>query len=292
VKRIIAMSLVLILVLSSLVACGQAGDPEKLVVGFVPSQEAENLQAKTEPLAQLLTAELGMPVEVFVATNFNGLVEAMGAGKVDVGFLNPLGYVLASKKESAEVILKAVRRGADSYRAQFITRPDTGITKVEDLKGKKIAYVDPASTSGYLYPAAMMKNLGIDPQADVQYIFAGGHDKAVLAVLRGDVDAAVSFEDAREIVSKDNPDIMDKVIQFAFTDSIPNDTVSVRPGLSDDLKQRITDAFMNIAKDEQGAAIIKDIYTHDGYAPAQDSDFDIVRDVAETMGLDLEKEGK
>lgn len=229
-----------------------------------------------------------MEVEVFVSTNFNGLVEAMGSKQVDVGFLNPLGYVLASEKGYAEVLLKAIRHGSDSYRAQFLTRPETGITKVEDIKGKKVAYVDPSSTSGYLYPAAMMKGLGIDPQADVTPVFAGGHDKAVLAVLRGDVDVAVSFDDARTIVAKNNPEVMDKVIQFAFTGNIPNDTISVRTGLSDELRQRIADAFLAIAKDEEGAKIIKDIYTHDGYAPAADADFDIVRDVAKTMGLELE----
>ncbi|MBE3596863.1 MAG: phosphate/phosphite/phosphonate ABC transporter substrate-binding protein [Hydrogenibacillus sp.] len=258
--------------------------PAKLVVGFVPSQEAENLDAKAKPLADLLTDKLGVPVEVFVGSDYTALIEAMGAGKVDIGFLNPQGYVLAKDRGYADVLLKAVRHGSDSYRAQFVVLKDSPIQSIADLKGKKIAFVDPASTSGYVYPVVLLKKNGIDPEKDITPIMSGGHDKAILALLRGDADVAVSFDDARTIVEKTDPDVMNKTRILTYTDNIPNDTVSVRSSLPEAWKEKIKAAFLGIAEDEHGKQIIQDIYSHDGYTEAKDSDFDVVREANRLMG--------
>lgn len=255
----------------------------QLTVGFVPSQEAENLEAKAEPLAKLLSDQLGVPVKVFVSTNYNGLIEAMGSGKTDIGFLNPAGYVTAKEKGYADVLLKALRHGSDSYRAQFVVLKDSPIQSIDDIKGKKIAFVDPQSTSGYIYPSVVLKEHGIDPETDVQATMAGGHDKAILALLRGDVDVAVSFDDARTIVEKTDPDVMNKTRILAYTENIPNDTVSVRADMPEEWKTKIKDAFLAIAEDPEGKQVIQDIYSHDGYAEAQDSDFDVVRKANELM---------
>ncbi|CAM3358336.1 phosphate/phosphite/phosphonate ABC transporter substrate-binding protein [Hydrogenibacillus schlegelii] len=266
-----------------LAACGggqntAGSEPKKLVVGLVPSQEAENLDAKAKPLADLLSEKLGVPVEVFVGSDYTAVIEGMGAGQVDIGFLNPKGYVTAKEKGYADVLLKAVRNGSDTYRAQIVVAHDSPIRAIADLKGKKIAYVDPQSTSGYVYPVVLLKKNGIDPEKDVTMVEAGGHDKTILALLRGDVDAAFSFDDARTIVQKADPAVMDKTRILAYTDPIPNDTVSVRTNLPNEWKDKIKQAFLDIAQDEKGKQVIRDIYNHEGYAPAQDSDFDVVRE--------------
>ncbi|MDI3269936.1 MAG: phosphate/phosphite/phosphonate ABC transporter substrate-binding protein [Bacillota bacterium] len=276
----------LLLVLPLMSACGAtaAVEPQKLVVGFVPSQEAENLQAKAKPLADLLTEQLGIPVEVFVGSDYTAVIEGMGAGKVDIGFLNPKGYVTAKEKGYADVLLKAVRNGSDSYRSQIVVRADSPIQSVADLKGKTIAFVDPQSTSGYVYPVVLLKKNGIDPEKDVNLVEAGGHDKTILALLRGDVDAAFSFDDARTIVQKVDPDVMQKTRILTYTDPIPNDTVSVRSSLSPEWHEKIQKAFLAIAEDPKGKEIIKEIYSHDGYAPAKDQDFDVVREASRLLG--------
>jgi len=289
VKRSAILILVAIFALALASCGGQASDTkvDKLVVGFVPSQEAENLQAKSKPLADLLTNKLGVPVEVFVGTDYNGVIEAMGAKKVDIGFLNPVGYVVAKDKGYADVILLAERNGGKTYRSQFVVLKDSPIQKLEDLKGKKIAWVDPNSTSGYIYPAAMLKEKGIDPEKDVQGTYAGGHDKAIMALLRGDVDAAVSFDDARSIVAKSDPSVMEKTRILTYSSDIPNDTISVRSSLSQEWKDKIKQAFLDVAKDEQGKKVIKEIYSHDGYAEGKDSDFDVVRSTMKLMDIKL-----
>ncbi|WP_312778811.1 phosphate/phosphite/phosphonate ABC transporter substrate-binding protein [Enterococcus sp.] len=292
----------------TLAACGSGGAstdsaaeeagyvPEKLTVQFVPSQAAETLEAKAKPLEQLLSDELGIPVTVSVSTDYNTIVEAMASKQVDVGFLPPNAYVLANEQSSVKVLLQAQRYGikqpggestdelVDSYRSMIVVKSGSDIKELEDLKGKTIATQDVTSSAGYVWPVAEMKKAGIDINTDVTTVQVKGHDQAVLSVLNGDVDAAFVFEDARNTVKNDYPEIMDEVEPMYFTEPIPNDTISVRSDMSEEWDKKIQDAFIAIGKDEEGKQIISDIYSHEGYVVSQDSNFDIVREYAEQVG--------
>ncbi|EPH65356.1 phosphate/phosphite/phosphonate ABC transporter substrate-binding protein [Enterococcus sp. AZ040] len=292
----------------TLAACGSGGAstdsaaeeagyvPEKLTVQFVPSQAAETLEAKAKPLEQLLSDELGIPVTVSVSTDYNTIVEAMASKQVDVGFLPPNAYVLANEQSNVKVLLQAQRYGikqpggestdelVDSYRSMIVVKSGSDIKELEDLKGKMIATQDVTSSAGYVWPVAEMKKAGIDINTDVTTVQVKGHDQAVLSVLNGDVDAAFVFEDARNTVKNDYPEIMDEVEPMYFTEPIPNDTISVRSDMSEEWDKKIQDAFIAIGKDEEGKQIISDIYSHEGYVVSQDSNFDIVREYAEQVG--------
>ncbi|MEN1968343.1 phosphate/phosphite/phosphonate ABC transporter substrate-binding protein [Lentibacillus sp. N15] len=270
-------------------------EPEKLKVGFVPSQNAETLEAKAKPLAKLLEDKLGIPVEVAVTTDYNGVVESMGAKKLDIGFLPPTDYVLAHEKGYADVLLQALRYGVNPedgsntddlveyYYSGLLTKKDADINSLEDLKGKTIGWQAPTSSAGYVWSAVEMKKEGIDAQKDVQGVQLQGHDKGVTAVLNGDVDAAAIFIDARNIVKEEFPDVFDKTKIVYTTEKIPNDTVSVRPDMSDEWKDKIADAFIEIGEDPEGQKIIEDIYTHVGYKKSKDSNFDIVREYSDKV---------
>lgn len=292
----------------TLAACGSGGAstdsaaedagyvPEKLTVQFVPSQAAETLEAKAKPLEQLLSDELGIPVTVSVSTDYNTIVEAMASKQVDVGFLPPNAYVLANEQSDVKVLLQAQRYGikqpggestdelVDSYRSMIVVKSGSDIKELDDLKGKTIATQDVTSSAGYVWPVAEMKKAGIDINTDVTTVQVKGHDQAVLSVLNGDVDAAFVFEDARNTVKNDYPEIMDEVEPMYFTEPIPNDTISVRSDMSEEWDKKIQDAFIAIGKDEEGKQIISDIYSHEGYVVSQDSNFDIVREYAEQVG--------
>lgn len=292
----------------TLAACGSGGAstdsaaeeagyvPEKLTVQFAPSQAAETLEAKAKPLEQLLSDELGIPVTVSVSTDYNTIVEAMASKQVDVGFLPPNAYVLANEQSNVKVLLQAQRYGikqpggestdelVDSYRSMIVVKSGSDIKELEDLKGKTIATQDVTSSAGYVWPVAEMKKAGIDINTDVTTVQVKGHDQAVLSVLNGDVDAAFVFEDARNTVKNDYPEIMDEVEPMYFTEPIPNDTISVRSDMSEEWDKKIQDAFIAIGKDEEGKQIISDIYSHEGYVVSQDSNFDIVREYAEQVG--------
>ncbi|NMM54964.1 phosphate/phosphite/phosphonate ABC transporter substrate-binding protein [Paenibacillus aquistagni] len=296
-----AFILLLCVPLLLLSACSSSKDtskpyePESLTVQFIPSQNADTLEAKAKPLEKLLTERLGIAVKVSISTDYNTIIEAMASKKVDVGFLPPSAYVLAKEKGAAEVILQAQRYGVqdetgeptdekvDFYKAMIIVKKDSDIQKVSDLKGKKIAYQNVTSSAGYVWPAGKLLEEGVDPLKDVTPITLKGHDQAVLAVLNGDVDAAAIFQDARNVVKKDYPDVFQETRVLSYTEKIPNDTIAVRSDMSKEWIEKLQQAFIDIGNDPDGHAIIKDIYTHEGYVKSEDSVFDIVREYGEKV---------
>ena len=263
--------------------------PKELTVQFVPSQNADKLEAKAKPLEKLLSDKLGIPVKVSVSTNYNTIVEAMKSKKVDVGFLPPTAYTLAHDQKAADLLLQAQRYGVnkdgssnkklvDDYKSEILVKKNSGIKSLKDLKGKKIALQDVTSTAGYTFPlATLKKETGINATKDMKIVNVKGHDQAVISLLNGDVDAAAVFQDARTIVKKDQPNVFKDTKILKLTESIPNDTISVRPDMDKKFQEKLKKAFKDIAKSKQGHKIISEVYSHEGYTDTKDSNFDIVR---------------
>ncbi|MBP2057447.1 phosphonate transport system substrate-binding protein [Lactobacillus colini] len=264
--------------------------PKSLTIQFVPSQAANKLEARAKPLEKMLSKRLGIPVHVSMSTDYNTVVEAMKSKKVDVGFLPPDGYVLAHKEGAADILLQAERYGVKqpggkatnklvkSYRAEILVKKGSKIKSWKDLKGKSISVQNPTSSAGYIFPIAELAKKGLDVPKDCKLVTVTGHDQAVLNVLNGDTDAAFVFEDARNTVKADQPNIMNKVVPIYFTKPIPNDTISVRPDMSKSFQKKLAKAFIAIGKSKDGKKLIESIYSHEGYDYAKDSDFNIVRE--------------
>jgi phosphonate transport system substrate-binding protein len=303
---------------------GPAVGQSKLVMVFVPSRETDIILTSGQILGRMLSVSLGIPVEAVVSTSYTAAVEAMCAGRADIGALNPFSYVLAHDKCGVEVAAISVRFGLPYYRAQISVRADSGITRIEELRGKRFAFVDPASTSGYLFPAAMLKKMGYDPDKFFsQTVFAGSHPNVILAIYRGQVDGGATFEDARTNVQAQFPDVMQKVKPIAYTNPIPNDTWSVSVRLSPEMRARIKDRLLRIAGTAEGKEALRNLYSIEGLTdqveltdeqvrqlgirfpqaiaeriarrggrwviPIGDWYFQPIRDAAAYLGLDLQK---
>ncbi len=284
-KRFLTNAAAALLAATLYVGFAQDGDiPDRLVLGMVPSREADVIVDSLGPIAELLSAKLLIPVETFVSTNFVGLVEAIGTERVDIGLFGPAALVQAMDLYDAEVILASVRRGSNTYLSQFTVRCDSGITEFEQLRGRTISFVDPGSTSGYQFPFVHLDtNFGINPDTDMTSIFAGSHDASVLAVYNGDVDVAVSFNDARTAIETEYPDVMDVLCVLGYTVPIPNDGVVVRAGIDATLKAQIAQALIEIAATEEGRALTEALFNVTEFAPIDPAMYDIVREVSRTF---------
>ncbi|MFC4321981.1 phosphate/phosphite/phosphonate ABC transporter substrate-binding protein [Litchfieldia salsa] len=267
-----------------------AEKPEKIVMGFVPSQDSDTIADTVEPLANKLGEALGIEVEGKVMTDYSALVEAMGANEVQIGFIPGFAYVLANEQYDVEVILKSMRYGSGTYKAQYVVRADSDIKTLADLEGKIWAYPDAASTSGFLFPAAqLMGEFDLESAEALQTEFfaegiaAGGHDSAAIAVYEGDADVATTFDDVRTTLEEDYPDIMEKLTILGHTEDIPNDTISVVSELDDELVTQIKEAFMAFNDDEEMIKIMNDVYNWDAISEAEDAEYDVVRDTYDKL---------
>jgi len=287
---------------ATLAACGSddaAGNEEQeaqetdsneyseLVMGFVPSSDAENITDNAQPLADYLEEALDMPVTAEVTTDYVGLVEAMRTGQTQIGFLPAFGYVQAAERGDVEVVAKSVRYGSGTYVAQYNVPADSDIQDFDDLvesEGLVWAFPGYSSTSGYLFPGVEFMNAGIDDlEGKFQHLEVQGHDNAILQLLDGNADFATTFDDARGNLEDEIPDIEEQVRVVGYTEPIPNDTVTLYGGMPDDLKEEITEAFLNMENNEEALQAMNDIYEWDGIEPAEDSEYDIVREAYEAF---------
>jgi phosphonate transport system substrate-binding protein len=289
-KRFLTTAAAALLAATLFVGFAQGGEiPDRLIIGMVPSREADVIVDSLGPIAELLSEALLIPVDTFVSTNFVGLVEAIGTGRVDIGLFGPAALVQAMDVHGAEVILASVRRGSTTYRSQFNVRCDSGITEFEQLRGGTIAFVDPGSASGYQFPFVSLKAThGIDPDTEMTAIFAGSHDASALAVYNGDVDVGVTFggspgSDGRETIEADFPDAKEVICILGYSDFIPNDGAVVRPGLDPALVEQITQAMIDIAASEEGKVLTQALFNVTEFARIDASAYDIVREVSATF---------
>ncbi len=257
---------------------------------LIPAQDMMTLQSQGQVLAKYLEKELGLHVELGLPTSYIAVVEAFGSKKADVAILNTFGYVLANEKYGVSAKLKLVNRGRDEYYGQIIARAD-GPKSIKELNGKRFAFVDPASTSGYVLPALLLKNEKIKIK---EHVFSGTHDSVVMAVYQGKVDAGATFhappdddgtpKDARWIVRKQYPDIFDKIKILQLTGPIPNDPVSFRKDLPEELKIKVIAALVKYIKTEEGKKVLYDLYHVTDFKVAEDKDYDTVRKYLRELG--------
>ena len=265
---------------------GTSKNPIRMM--FVPSGDAQVIVKGGQEVAELLQKETGLHFKTSVATSYAAVIEAMGAGKVDIGWLATFSYVLAKDKYDIELLLVVQRFGSPFYRGQIMVRADSGINSLDNLQGKRFAFVDPASTSGHLYPKTLFLSKGLDPKTFFsKTIFAGSHNAVVLSIYKGEVDGGAAYDGSRAAVAKSYPDVFEKIKVLAYTKEIPNDTVSVRKELPEGLKVELRNGLKKISESPKGSKILKRLY---GISGLMDLDglFDPVREAGRLLGLNLE----
>jgi phosphonate transport system substrate-binding protein len=258
-----------------------------LTVGLIPSEDSRAMIANSQAMMDKLSQALGMPVKPFVATDYNGVIEALRSKRLDVAYLGPFSYVLGTTVADIEAfaVAETKKAGRTSYHSYVIAHKDSGIKTVADLKGKNFAFVDPSSTSGHLFPKAGLIKAGFNPDKDFgRVLFSGSHDANAISVQNKKIDAAAIADRILDAaISRGLAKREDLVIVWK-SDPIPESPTVWRKDLPADLKKRIQAAFLEV----------KDIPWSDqgllnGFHPTNDAAYDVIRDTAKALNLDLKK---
>lgn len=283
-------------------ACGEPaeaplGSKERpLRMHFVPSEDAAKVVDSAGTIARAITARTGLHIASKVPPSYAAVLTELDTGRADVVWLGTFATVSAHERSGAEVGLTIVRHGEEEYYGQILVRADSGIEELRDLAGKRIAYTDPLSSAGYLYPAALLERAGVEPG---RTLFAGGHPQAVMAVYQGSVDAACSFwsppgpdgaiGDARKLVLDKWPDVEERLRVLAKTDPIPNNTVCFRRDLAPEIRERIVEALLDYASTEEGKHALEGLYSITGFVRSSWSRYEPVKGVLEAVGMSLDE---
>ena len=282
------ISLVLATALLLVALGGQpAAAQSSLHLALTPSQKPTDLLVAGEAFGAALGKLVGVPIRVTVASDYAAVIEALRNRTADLAFVHPAGYVLANREAKAMIVAKDQWHGNTSYTSRIYVRKESGITTLEGLRGKTIAFIDPSSASGYVYPMVMLIQKGLvqnrDPKTFFKdFVYAGSHDAGLLALLNGHVDALASFDQAREQYLKD-PAQREKIIYVAETAAIPEGGICARDGLDPALVAKLRAALLSM-KGPTYAPVLKALYDIDGFEPADDREYEPVRAAMDLLG--------
>lgn len=292
-RKSLLLAMSVLFVISVLLAgCGASNgkEPKKFTIVYLPQENDTKSQQLNKDFETKLSEKLGIPVESFKATSYNAAIEAMKNGKADYALFGPFSYIVAKDRANVEPIAEITMPAMADQPASVIVVPkDSPIQTVADLKGKTFGFVDPVSTTGYLLPkATIVKELGIDPKEldngffkDVQ--FAGGHDKAILGVARGQYDAAgtaammVSMMESKGLIKKGSLRVI------AASDPLPGTAIGIRGDLPEDLKAKVKDFLLSYDNPEY----LEQLMGMPGakFVEADDHHYDHLREIAKSLNL-------
>ena len=264
-------------------------------LAFTPSTQAATIQTNGAAIKAALEHSTGLAWKVTAMTSYAAQVEAMCSGSVDVGFFAPLQMTLVLDKGCGTPILGALRKDdtgqlATTYKSQIIVRVDSGITDINGLKGKKFAFVDALSASGYVYPTLIIKNkTGQDPKTFFgSTVYAGSHPLAAQQVYDKRVDGAATFIDARDSLVATFPDIKTATKVIDTAGPIPNDGVSVVKDFPADITAQVKTGLIDYSKTDAGKAVFTALFSWDGMQEITASFYDDMRTAAKLAGVDVQ----
>ena len=266
-----------------LVAGGvQAADPQKLRLALLPDENAATIIQNAQPLKTYLEKRLGREVEIIVSTDYSSMIEAMRFGRIDVAYFGPLSYVLARSKSEIEAFAAGTTKGSPTYTSVVIAGARSGVSSIAEIKGKVVAYGDTASTSSHLVPRALLEERGLVAKRDYEPVYLGQHDAVARAVESGKAPVGALSRPIFDSLVKAGKIDAAKVRVIAETAPIPNYPIAVQSKLSPYLKGELRAAFL----DMRDPAILKS-FRADGFAPMSDHDYDLLRQTAKVLNLDL-----
>jgi phosphonate transport system substrate-binding protein len=216
-------------------------------VTTIPEEAATEQTRKFGPIVKYLEAALGMKVEFTPVSDYPAAVEAMVNKNVDMVWFGGFTYVQASNRSGGKVIPIAQRVEDTKFQSVFITKADSGIKTLADLKGKQVSFGSQSSTSGHLMPRSYLLQAKIDPDKDFKRIaYSGAHDATIASVVSGKVDAAaLDITVWNKFVSEGKVDIKEVVV-FYTTPGYFNYNWAVHADMSAALRERVTKALLDI----------------------------------------------
>ncbi len=248
------------------------GDDE-ITIGINPFTSPADIKNMYAPILERIFKSIGMKTRIVISKDYNSLGKNIKDGTLDGGWFSPMAYTDACKVTDLVPVATPKVNGKDYYNGYIITRTNSGINDISDLRGRDFGYVDKASASGYLYADYSIRQAGLNPDRDLGNItFAGSHDNVIKGVLAGDFAAGATYNEAFEKAQKNGVDVS-KLKIISKTGNIQKDAIAFSKKLSPELLKKIADAFVSF-NDFSG---LNTPVT--GFVEGKDSNYDLIREV-------------
>jgi phosphonate transport system substrate-binding protein len=261
----------------------------RILIGLIPELNIFKQKARFHLLGEYLTRKVGVPVEFTILSRYGNIIESFQTERMDGAFFGSFTGALALEKLGVIPLARPVNLdGSSTYHGHLFVRADSKIRNVTQLRGKRMAFVDRATTAGYVFPLALLRKAGIrSPDGFFgEYYFTGSHDAAIAAVLEGKADAGAAKHSVYDRIRKENPSVDRELLIIAESPPFPSNGLCVRRDLNLVLQASLKKALLELEKDPEGAPVLAQFgalrfieTTAEDYAP--------VIDVSREAGIDL-----
>lgn len=284
-RLIIAAAAALLLSPAMPLMADDRANPDKLRVALLPDENAATIIQNAQPLKDYLSKRLGKEIEIQVTTDYSSMIEAMRFGRIEIGYFGPLSYVLAkSRAPEIEPFGVGVVDGKPTYRSILIANAEGPVKTYDDIRGKPFAFGDQASTSSHLAPRTVLAKAGLNGDVDYKVVHLGKHDAVARAVAAGQVPAGGLSEAIYGVLVERGKIDPSKLHVLGYSDPLPNYPLTMQGYLAPELKEGIRSAFLELKDPE-----ILELFRVERLDPTDDADYDVLRDMATILELDLAK---
>ena len=250
---------------------------QELKIGLIPEQNVFKQMQRYEPLGTYVEEKTGLQIRFTILSRYGNIIDSFVGEKMDGAFWGSFTGALAIQKAGVEPIARPVwKDGTSTYHGYIFVREDSGIRGTADMKGKSVAFVDRATTAGYIFPSAYFREQGIE-DIDAYFgetFFAGSHDAAIDAVLNGKADVGCAKNTIYQLMQSDHPNMAEDLRILARSPDVPSNGLGLRNGLPPGTKKALKRALVEMQNDPKGREVLDrfgalrfEETTTDDYAP-------------------------
>lgn len=262
---------------------------QKILIGILPEMNVFKQSQRFKLLGEYISQKIGVTVEFTILSRYGDLIERFTKEKMDGAFFGSFTGALAIKKLGVIPIARPVNLdGTSTYHGYLFVRKDSGIKSVNDMKNKKMVFVEKATTAGYLFPLAYLRDSGIqDPHHFFsETFFSGSHDGAISAVLNHKADVGAAKHSIYDRMRKDDPRVDRELIILAESAKVPSNGLCVRSGLDESLKGKLKTVLLNLHTNPDGKLVLKQ-FGAVRFTETTTSDYLPVFEMAKKAGIDI-----
>ena len=259
------------------------------VIGLIPEHNIFSQKKRYEPLAAYLTKKTGLKVELAILPRYGNIIDNFTAGGLDGAFFGSFTAALAHKKMNIDALARPeYSNGVSSYHGLIFVRKDSGITNVNDMKGKRFAFVDNATTAGWLLPMYYFKVNGIEDYRTLlqEIYFTGTHEGAIYDVLDKKADIGAAKNTVFDRLADTDQRVSQELLILAKSPDVPANGLCVRKDLDDTVKANLKETLLNMDQDQEGREVLKS-FGAIRFVATSEADYAPVFEYAAQIGLDL-----
>ncbi len=281
--------LFLFLVLLLLAAPSPIPAADTLTIALLPEMNVFRQMKRYQPLAAYIEKKIGAPVRLQMVSRYGNITENIRRKQVDAIFIGSFTGALCITQLNLQPIARPLwLDGTSTYHGKIFTRKDTGITTVADMRGKRLALVERATTAGYVFPLAYFRSHGVKSLDDYfsAYFFTGSHDAAITAVIEGDAEVGAAKNTIFDKVLAENPRARQQLVVLANSPMVPSNGLCLRPELVPRYADKLRHILLTMHQNTEGAAVL-DRFGALRFIPTSKADYRVVMDIARQAGIDL-----